>query len=130
MDVGERRNSFQAQGALLALHCHILASGPTPVSIWFLFALCMGQKAMLIPNLDQYIAALDPVTFKCLGPWLTFKPDDILPTNLLHRFNQFLITVMDIQVITLSTLAAVDLNCYSPLLFKVPVRQKTTMDGP
>jgi hypothetical protein len=38
--------------------------------------------------------------------------------------------VMDIQVITLSTLAAVDLNCYSPLLFKVPVRQRTTMDGP
>jgi hypothetical protein len=128
MDVIERRRNFHAHGVLLALHCYVLASGPSPVSIWFLLALCMGEKAFLIPSLDRYIAALDPVAFACLKPWFAFKPDDILPTNPMHPFNQFLITVMDIQVSPLSAAANIILNLLQPSFIHSP-RSPTDHDG-
>jgi hypothetical protein len=98
VNVVDRRLAFQVHGSLLALHCYILSSGPVPVSIWLLLALCLGEKAMLLPNLNRYIAALDPVAYDCLAPWFALKADDIIPNDIMHPFNQFLINVMDMQV--------------------------------
>ncbi|KAJ6544444.1 hypothetical protein B0H19DRAFT_1076556 [Mycena capillaripes] len=97
VNVVDRRLAFQAHGSLLALHCYILSSGPVPVSIWLLLALCLGEKAMLLPNLNRYIAALDPVACNCLAPWFALKADDIIPNDIMHPFNQFLINIMDMQ---------------------------------
>ncbi|KAJ6536060.1 hypothetical protein B0H19DRAFT_1270875 [Mycena capillaripes] len=97
VNVVDRRLAFQAHGSLLALHCYILSSGPVPISIWLLLALCLGEKAMLLPNLNRYIAALDPVAYDCLAPWFALKADDIIPNDIMHPFNQFLINIMDMQ---------------------------------
>ncbi|KAJ6471545.1 hypothetical protein C8R45DRAFT_1165373 [Mycena sanguinolenta] len=95
IEVPARIASFEAHGGVLAIHSIILGHGPHPISVWLLLALCMGRKAMLVS--ERYLAVLDPPAFECLAPWFMFNPEDIIPGNPLHPFNQLLINVMDIQ---------------------------------
>ncbi|KAJ7133864.1 hypothetical protein C8R43DRAFT_1133106 [Mycena crocata] len=95
VEVPDRTALFRAHGCLLAIHCYTLGSAPLPVSIWLLLALCNGVQAMLVPK--RHLAALDPSAYQILAPWFAFGPDDTLPTNLGHPFNQFLMNVMEIQ---------------------------------
>ncbi|KAJ7482745.1 hypothetical protein FB451DRAFT_1555697 [Mycena latifolia] len=95
VSVAARTTRFKADGSLLAIHCYTLASGPHPVSIWLLLALCMGKTAMLISK--RFVAALDPIAFECLAPWFTLEPEDPIPTDFMHPFCQFLMSVMDMQ---------------------------------
>ncbi|KAJ6560922.1 hypothetical protein B0H10DRAFT_2445847 [Mycena sp. CBHHK59/15] len=62
---------------------------------WLMLAACFGRRAMLIPK--QYLAALDPIAFDFLAPWLMLELEDPIPTNLRHPLCQFLINHMDMQ---------------------------------
>ncbi|KAJ7718900.1 hypothetical protein B0H16DRAFT_1739743 [Mycena metata] len=95
VDIPARHARFKAYGSLLAIHCYTLGTAPLPVSIWLLYALCMGPSAMLMRK--QYLAALDPDAFNCLAAWFTLAPSDPIPTHFMHPFNQFLLNVMDLE---------------------------------
>ncbi|KAJ6624595.1 hypothetical protein B0H10DRAFT_728404 [Mycena sp. CBHHK59/15] len=95
IEVRERTRHFVADASLFAIHCHVLGTGPAPISPWLMLAACFGRRAMLIPK--QYLAALDPIAFDCLAPWLMLEPEDPIPTNLRHPLCQFLINHMDMQ---------------------------------
>ncbi|KAJ6493867.1 hypothetical protein DFH09DRAFT_850383, partial [Mycena vulgaris] len=101
IEIPERCQTFTALGSLLALHCYALAQGPIPVSVWLLVALTSGQEGLLLPN--DVLAALDPVAFDMLAPWLTMTPTDPVPTNFLHPLCQFLMNVMEIQPTQIAT---------------------------
>ncbi|KAJ7213369.1 hypothetical protein C8J57DRAFT_1538782 [Mycena rebaudengoi] len=76
-------------------------SGPRPISMWLLLALIAGRDGMLIPQ--QYLAALDPVAFDRLAPWLTLAPEDEIPTSFMHPLCQFLMETMDMQPYMISS---------------------------
>lgn len=94
--IPDRCQMFTAYGTLLALHCYVLGQGPLPVSIWLLLVLIVGEEGMLIPK--EVLAALDPVAFDTLAPWLTMTPSDPIPTHFAHPLSQFLVNVVDVQV--------------------------------
>ncbi|KAJ7265826.1 hypothetical protein C8J57DRAFT_1230046 [Mycena rebaudengoi] len=84
LESSPRTQTFCAHGTLLAVHAYTLSQGPRPISMWLLLALIAGRDGMLIPQ--QYLAALDPVAFDRLAPWLTLAPEDEIPTSLCIPF--------------------------------------------
>ncbi|KAJ7206950.1 hypothetical protein C8J57DRAFT_983960, partial [Mycena rebaudengoi] len=95
LESSPRTQTFCAHGTLLAVHAYTLSQGPRPISMWLLLALIAGRDGMLIPQ--QYLAALDPVAFDRLAPWLTLAPEDEIPTSFMHPLCQFLMETMDMQ---------------------------------
>ncbi|KAJ7638069.1 hypothetical protein B0H17DRAFT_1149275 [Mycena rosella] len=84
--IPDRCQTFSAFGSLLALHAYTLGQGPFP--------------GMVIPK--DVLAALDPVAFDILAPWLSMSPSDLMPTNIVHPLCQFLLNVMDMQAFHIS----------------------------
>ncbi|KAJ7697016.1 hypothetical protein B0H17DRAFT_1130661 [Mycena rosella] len=84
--IPDRCQTFSAFGSLLALHAYTLGQGPFP--------------GMVIPK--DVLAALDPVAFDILAPWLSMSPSDPMPTNIVHPLCQFLLNVMDMQAFHIS----------------------------
>ncbi|KAJ6565713.1 hypothetical protein B0H10DRAFT_1965569 [Mycena sp. CBHHK59/15] len=95
VEIPARINIFSSYGTLLAIHCYALGLGPVPVSAWLLLAIIRGRQGMLVPR--EFLAALDPVAFDCLAPWLTIEPGARIPSDFAHPFCQFLFNVMDMQ---------------------------------
>jgi hypothetical protein len=98
-EIPERVNTFRGHGTFLALHCFVLQHGPFPISIWLIFALIMGRKAMLIPqNILRY---MDPAAYDILEPWYDFHQETPVPppTEPTHPLRQFILNyIPDMQV--------------------------------
>jgi hypothetical protein len=81
--------TFKAMGSALAIHCTRLGQAPFDVAPGVMLGLIGGNmKSMILPL--RLIHALDPDAAAKLASWFTFEADDIIPSDPLHHFSQFL----------------------------------------